>query len=129
MSSNIFGDFLSEKLIEKCITLRELSRRTGIDASNLSKLERGIFSPPKKRETLESIAAGLELSSAEATELYDRADTAGGQFPGELSHIKENPAIPLLLRAVDNKQLTEEKIHELVALIEEENTYQGDFPD
>ena len=42
----MFGDFIKEKRINKEITLREFCRQLELDASNWSKIERGVMSPP-----------------------------------------------------------------------------------
>ena len=122
---SLFGNFLKEKLKVKRMSLRELSRRTGIDVSNLSKMERGVIYPPKKKETLEKIAIALELEAKEKQHFFDLANQDNGMFPEDLDSIKENEAIPMLLRAIDNRKLRKEEIEKLVKMIIDENKWQG----
>ncbi len=56
-----FGSYVKE-LREKCgLSLRRFSRLAGWDASNWSKLERGILPPPKTRAQINDIASVLAL--------------------------------------------------------------------
>ena len=43
----MFGKFIKERRIEKGLTLREFCKLIEVDASNWSKIERGLLSPPK----------------------------------------------------------------------------------
>ena len=47
-----FADFLREKMIAAGLTLREFCRMTGFDASNWSKIERGLLTPRKVKKFL-----------------------------------------------------------------------------
>src|SRR4030042_4730552 len=58
-----FGTFIKNKRIEKGLTLREFCRKAKLDPSNWSKIERGIFPPPKSRPVLEEIAAAVGLNN------------------------------------------------------------------
>ena len=58
----MFGDFIKEKRINKEITLREFCRQLELDASNWSKIERGVMSPPQDEEKLKQIAKVLGIS-------------------------------------------------------------------
>ena len=121
----LFGMFLKKHMTSKQITLRELARRTSIDPGNLSRIERGIAYPPQKEETLIKIALGLKLTDMETQELIDKAFIENGKLPKNLKHVKEIEAIPLLLRSIENKKLTEEQIENLIEIIKDENTWQG----
>jgi transcriptional regulator with XRE-family HTH domain len=107
------------------VTLRELARRTGIDASNLSKIERGVAFPPQKKDTLEKMAKALKLDIDERRKLLELAQLAKGRIPPELKKVRNNAAIPVLLRAIDNKDLTEEEVKRITRLVEKENSRQG----
>ena len=85
---NLFGKFINIKLKELKITLRELSRRCNIDASNLSKMERGVISPPKNRKTLEKIANALNLTKKESNYFIDLARQDNEMVPENLKYIK-----------------------------------------
>ncbi len=121
----MFGEFFREMLIAKNMSLREVARASGIDASNLSKMERGVAYPPQKRETLQKLARALNLDETEERRLFELAALVNGMIPEDLEHVKKNKAIPLLLRAIDNIQLDEEQTAKLAELIEKENSWQG----
>ena len=126
---SVFGDFINNQLMDKNMSLRALSRATGIDVSNLSKMERGIIYPPQKAETLQKIADGLCLTDDEKKNLFGLASLVNGKFPDDLKEIKKNKTIPLLLRAIDNKKLTDEQIEKLIQVVEKENDWQGRIVD
>ena len=123
--SSVFGKYLRELLIVKKMSLREVSRRSGIDASNLSKIERGVAYPPQKRATLERLSRALDLTAEEQTQFFDLAAQANGQLPPDLNAIRNNRAVPMLLRAINNRKLTHEQVVRLKQLIEEEDEWQG----
>lgn len=122
---NVFGEYMKEMLIKRSISLRELARRTKMDASNLSKIERGKAYPPQKEQTLQKLAEALQLSSEEKQRFFELAALANGMIPEELEHVRKNKAIPLLLRAINNKQLQEQHIKKLAEMVEKENRWQG----
>lgn len=122
---NVFGEYMKEMLIKRSISLRELARRTEMDASNLSKIERGKVYPPQKEQTLQKLAEALKLSSEEKQRFFELAALANGMIPEELEHVRKNKAIPLLLRAINNKQLQEQHIKKLAEMVEKENRWQG----
>ena len=125
----IFGEHLRELLVQSNMTLRELARRTGIDPSNLSKIERGVVYPPKKKETLDKMANAFSLERKSKRHFFDMAEQVHGLLPDDLKAVKENKAIPLLLRTIDNRRLSYEQTVELAKLIEKENSWQGIIPD
>ena len=58
-----FGGQLRRYRIERNITLRKASRKVGYDPGNLSKLETGIFPPPKSRHTISAWCVALGFDS------------------------------------------------------------------
>jgi len=129
MGGNPFARLLTQHLEAKGITLREAARRSGIDASNLSKMERGVIYPPRKRETLIRLSQSLGLDEAETRCFLDAADQANGMLPADMDTARQNDAIPLLLRAIDNRQLSLEETQRLAKLIEDGNAFQGRLKD
>lgn len=128
-SITAFGEYLRDQMTEKNLSLREVARRSGIDASNLSKMERGKVFPPQKRATLDNLAKALELDESGRKRIIELSAFVNGIVPEELEHVRENKAIPLLLRAINNKQLDEAQVKKLVDIIEEENSWQGRVED
>ncbi len=127
MKSNLtaFGEYMADKMKTLSLSLREVSRRSGIDAANLSRIERGVVYPPQKPETLKKLAGALGLNQKETKRFFDLAAAANGVVPQDLSHVRRSPAIPLLLRAIDNRRLSEAEIENLAKAIEQENSWQG----
>ena len=56
-----FGDFISQKRIEKKFTMRELASKLSISAPYLADIEHGHRNPPDK-DKLDELASVLELS-------------------------------------------------------------------
>jgi transcriptional regulator with XRE-family HTH domain len=54
-----FGEFIKDSRIKRGVTLREFCRMMGWDASNWSKVERGVNSPPRSPKVLKKIADAL----------------------------------------------------------------------
>jgi transcriptional regulator with XRE-family HTH domain len=125
----LFGNYLKELIYKKNMTLRELSRKSGIDASNLSKIERGVIYPPQKIETLQKLSKALDLEKSEHDKLIDLAALVNGMLPEGMITIKSNEAIPLLLRAIDDRQLTKEETEKIAEMIAKENNFQGKIID
>ncbi len=126
---SVFSDYLNLLITDKDMTLRELSRLTKIDVGNLSRLERGVVNPPRKKATLKKISTALKLSEEEEKKLYETADLSNGQIPDGLDNVKNNEAIPMLLRAINNRNLTREEVESLSRKINEELSWQGGFID
>lgn len=57
----IFGDFFSAKRKALQKTLREFCRENGFDAGNISKLERGLLKPPKRKEKRLQYASAFDI--------------------------------------------------------------------
>jgi transcriptional regulator with XRE-family HTH domain len=70
-----FGAYIKEKRLRQEITLREFCRALGIDASNWSKVERGLLQPPKDNDLLTKISKLLELRDFENTKMRNMAMT------------------------------------------------------
>lgn len=81
-----FGNFFRASRKALGVNLREFCRRNGFDPGNLSRLERGLASPPSAPEGLDVYAAALKL--ARGTELWSRfyelAAAETGRIPPEL---------------------------------------------
>ena len=67
-----FGAFISEKRLEKHISLRSFSQMISISAEYLSKIENGLRSAPKDI-TLRKMSDKLGLNIEEREKLYDLA--------------------------------------------------------
>lgn len=114
---NQFAIMLADFIGKKELTLREISRRSGYDAGNLSKLERGQTIPPRDLGKLSRVFDALELSDDERRRLSDAAMVAAGSIPNS-HYLRSNVAIPTLLRAIENRQLSAEQVEKLAEIIQ-----------
>lgn len=117
--SKDFGQLVQARRAEIRLTLRDCAVRAGMDAGNLSRLERGRVAPPQDPAILVRLADALELTgSTRAQELFDLASMQNGRIPRDiLSNEDVMSALPILLRTVNNKQLDGAQIDKLIELI------------
>lgn len=118
-----FGLLLKKLRVEEAnIGLRSFAELVELQPSNLSNMERGKLPPPANKETLDRICAALGLSPTDPrrAELFDLAAQYSGRIPADIADVvKENEGVPVLVRTVANKQLSDEKLRELAKYIED----------
>jgi len=119
-----FGQLLKKIRIEKAnIGLRRFAELVELQASNLSNIERGKIPPPANSKTLNCICDTLGLSKSDPlrVKLFDlAAQYKSKRIPADVADIiKQNAGVPVLVRTVDNKQLSEKKLKDLAKYIEE----------
>ena len=103
-----FGDLIREKRNELEISLRDFCRFIEVDSANWNKIERDIAFPPRKKEVLERIVKGLNLTKEERDEMYDLALIAF--IPDDVRPEKEILArLPLILRTLRGEKPTKEE--------------------
>lgn len=98
-----FSDFLRDTRLALGKGLREFCLENGLDASNYSKIERGIL-PPPSGERLEKYAAflGIEKNSERWFTLFDLAAIARKKIPDYVFDNKSFvEALPILFRKAD----------------------------
>ena len=91
-----------------------------IPFSNLSNVERDKVPPPANRKAIDCIcdALGLAKTDPRRDELFDLAAKSKNRIPADVADaVKEQPGIPVLVRTVANKQLSEKKLRELAEYI------------
>lgn len=114
---NTFGQMLKKIRVEEAdIGLRAFANMIDMKPSNLSNIERGRIPPPANKEAIDKIcdALGLATNDPRRDNLFDLAAVAAHRIPADVAEtIKENPGVPVLVRTVANKQLSEEKLKEL----------------
>lgn len=116
-TSNKYGAFLRELRIDREISLRDFAKSSGMDVGNLSKIERGILDPPQSKIQNKFIKL-LNLNEKDSIKLKDLASHQKGNYPPEVEDdLKEYEYIPILLRTIANKRLTDEQIRELTKKI------------
>ena len=116
----MFGEFIKSLRLERDIGLREFCRLLSWDASNWSKIERGILPPPQDSEKLDRIAKILEIS--EDSELYseimDKAAVDAGIIPKDLLEDQEIlSSLPMFFRTVRSEKPTPEELDKLIEKI------------
>ena len=116
-----WGDFVKPKRACNRISLREFCRRIEFDASNWSKIERGISPPPKDEQIIEKIAEVLELKkgSEDYSTLFDLAALAF--IPKNLmDDEKLLEKLPIFFRTIRGESPTIEELELLIKTLKEE---------
>lgn len=119
----MYGEFIKERRIGKGIGLREFCKVVGVDASNWSKVERGLLSPPQDKEKLRRIAEllDIEFGSDAWLEMKDLASVDAGIIPEDiLSDEKVLRSLPIFFRTLRSDKPTSEEIDELISMIRKE---------
>jgi transcriptional regulator with XRE-family HTH domain len=120
MKAKLFGNYFKGLRIKRRLTLRQFCEKFGLDAGNISKLERGLLPPPQSREKLEQYAQalGLKKGSTPWYEFFDLAAASRGQIPEEiLANDKLVAKLPVLFRTLRGEKVSEEKLDELIKAI------------
>jgi transcriptional regulator with XRE-family HTH domain len=109
-----FGEFLREIRLKREYSLRKLAKELKMDIGNLSKIENGKLKPPMKEQFIEDISEILELEKSDVEMLIDMASHENGEYPRDIKEsLQESNYIPVLLRTISNKKLSDEQIREL----------------
>ncbi|MCX6878709.1 MAG: helix-turn-helix transcriptional regulator [Verrucomicrobia bacterium] len=109
-----FGEFVKNRRIDAGLTLRSFCREIGMDASNWSKIERGIIPPPQDPAFLAKIACLLGLGDGERVELADSAAVARGQLPSDFQGADILAKLPAFFRAIRGQEYTADDVGRLV---------------
>jgi len=118
-----FGSFFKQRRIELGLTLREFCRINGFDPGNVSKLERGLLSPPqtqaKRLEYAEAL--GIKEGTDDWLTFCDLATTSVGKIPPDIASDEEvMKALPVLFRSVRKKSFDEEDLKKLIESVRRE---------
>ena len=117
MVNKLFGEFFKKKRIEIGMTLRQFCLDNNLDPGNMSKIERGILTPPQTKEKLEHYAKCLCIKegSDDWLEFFDRAHASSGRIPEEILSDAETVAkLPLVFRTLRGQKLNKEQLDKLV---------------
>lgn len=91
-----------------------------MDASNWSKVERGILAPPQEDGKLKEIAGVLdiEIDSPEYLEMKDLASVSAGLIPQAIMS-DENvlKSLPVFFRTLRSDKPTSDELDELISMI------------
>jgi transcriptional regulator with XRE-family HTH domain len=116
----MFGEFIKERRIDKGLTLREFCKLIEIDASNWSKIERGLLAPPKNDEKFKKIAEVLEIpiGSELWNEMTDKAEIETGNIPKDIRTDSELIGfLPMFFRTIRSEKPSAEDLDNLIAMI------------
>jgi transcriptional regulator with XRE-family HTH domain len=116
----MFGNLIKELRLEKEISLREFCRQLSLDASNWSKIERGLLAPPQDEEKLMKIAEvlGVKIPSEKYSEIKDKAALDAGIIPKDILSDKEVlNSLPMFFRTIRNEKPTKEELEKLIESI------------
>jgi transcriptional regulator with XRE-family HTH domain len=101
-------------------TLRRFCEEYGLDAGNLSRMERGVLPPPQKREKLEEYAKFLKIKegSDDWYQFFDLAHAASGIIPDEIMNDAGlAQKLPVVFRTLRGQKLTEAQLKDLIEKI------------
>ena len=115
-----FGAFIRGRRIALGLSARQIATASGIQPSNLSRMEHGTLSPAKDDSRLRDLAIALDLidSDEDFATFSDLAAQATNSTPLDIKDIiSHNEAVPLLLRSIRGRKLTKKKIDAIVALV------------
>lgn len=116
----MFGEFIKSLRNERDMGLREFCRRLSIDASNWSKIERGVLAPPQNIDKLDQIAEVLNISKGSElyNELLDKASIAAGIIPKDILSDQETlNSLPMFFRTVRSEKPTPDELEKLIKKI------------
>jgi len=116
----MFGEYVRGIRLQKRIGLREFCLKSGRDASNWSKLERGVLPPPQDQDSLEAIAGdlGLKRGSPEWYKLFDLAAAERGRLPADIMEDEKLlESLPAFFRTLRGQKPTGEELAKVVELI------------
>jgi transcriptional regulator with XRE-family HTH domain len=116
----MFGKFIKERRLGKGVTLREFCKLIEADASNWSKIERGLLAPPKSDAKLRKIAEVLEIpvGSELWIEMKDKAEIDTGNIPKDIRSDKELIGyLPMFFRTIRSEKPSAEDLDSLIELI------------
>jgi len=114
-----FGAELKRLRMASGMGLRVFANLIDMAPSNLSNIERGKIPPPAGKKMLDTIcdALGLPPDDPNRVLVFDLA-AAGRRIPADVAEaVKKQPGVPVLVRTVADKQLSEKKIRELAEYI------------
>ena len=118
-----FGQKLKDLRIAKGVTLRQCSEELNADASNWSKLERGVNPAPKDGDVLEKWAAFFGITGDEKQTFFDLAALSRKEIPADMaSDATILEALPVFFRARRGAELDDEKLAQFVAEVKKLHT-------
>ena len=107
----MFSETVKSLRIQKKLTLRDFCQQVGLDASNWSKVERGINPPPGDIGFLESLANFFDLRGNDKLAFIDEAALQRNELPPDIAGDEIlQKALPAFFRAARSHKLTEAEL-------------------
>jgi transcriptional regulator with XRE-family HTH domain len=120
MPKSPFGALFKELRIRQETTLRQFCDAHGYDPGNISKLERGLLSPPESDAKLSEYAKALKIRRGSDAwyQFFDLARASRGKLPPEILRKRDVVSrLPLLFRTLRGQKVSEQKLNELIEMI------------
>ena len=117
---SVFGQFFKEMRLKTGLSLRQFCLDHGLDPGNISKLERGLASPPQSKEKLEEYARylGIVKDTDDWYNFFDYAAASTGRIPPDVMSDEELvKKLPVVFRTLRGQKLPVEKLKQLAELI------------
>lgn len=98
------------------MTLRQFCDANGYDPGNISKLERGLLSPPESDAKLTEYAKARKIRRGSDAwyQFFDLARASRGKLPPEVLRKRDVVArLPLLFRTLRGQKVSEQKLNEI----------------
>lgn len=119
----MFSHTVKSLRLEKRLTLRDFCEQAGLDASNWSKVERGINPPPGDVETLERLADFFGLAGARKLAFMDEAALQRREIPADVADNEIlQRALPAFFRAARGHELSADELKALAGDIRKLHT-------
>jgi transcriptional regulator with XRE-family HTH domain len=119
----MFSTTVKSLRLEKRLTLRDFCEQAGFDASNWSKVERGVNPPPGDVETLERLADFFGLTGTTKLAFMDEAALQRREIPADVAdNLVLQRTLPAFFRAARGHELSEAELKSLASDIRSLNT-------
>lgn len=110
----MFNNTVKSLRLEKRLTLRDFCEQAGLDASNWSKVERGVNPPPGDVDTLERLADFFGLEGQSKLAFMDEAALQRREIPDDVAdNAILQRALPAFFRAARGHELSEDELNDL----------------
>ena len=118
-----FGEFCRSNRVQQGLTLRKFCRLHQFDPAYISRLERGIVTPPKDDQVRRSYASALGLiqGTEEWRRFFELADLCAGRIPEEFARDEAVlKLLPLFFRTVHGADIDEGELRSLIERLKRE---------